>query len=166
LGIYYICTMTSQFFTYNKGKVIQALRYHFISRREIKIMMILVNVFAIVSALLFFLKKISPMAFLVSSILWFGLMITFWYLLPVTIYKKSSTFKDKFKATFGKEEFTIENERGSRSWPWGDFSTTMESPHFFHLYFNARSFFIVPKESFLDEELSEARKILANKIRK
>ena len=158
--------MTSQFFTYNKGKVIQALRYHFITRREIKLMMILVNVFAIASALLFFFKKISPLAFLVSSFLWFGLMISFWYLLPLTIYKKSDTFKDKFKATFGKEEFTIENERGSRSWPWKEFSTSMESPHFFHLYFNTRSFFIVPKDAFEDEELKEARKLLAVRIGK
>jgi len=30
--------------TYEKGKVLQALRYHFISRREIKLMIILVNV--------------------------------------------------------------------------------------------------------------------------
>ena len=158
--------MTSQFFTYNKGKVIQALRYHFITRREIKVMMILVNVFAIVSALLFFMKKISPMAFLVSSVLWFCLMISFWYLLPITIYKKSATFKDKFKATFGKEEFTIENERGSRSWTWKEFSSTMESPHFFHLYFNSRSFFIVPKDAFPDEEVNAARKVLATKIGK
>ncbi len=158
--------MTSQFFTYNKGKVIQALRYHFISRREIKIMMILVNVFAIVSALLFFLKRISPMAFLVSSVLWFGLMITFWYLLPITIYKKSVTFQDKFKATFGKDGFTIENERGSRSWPWKEFSSTLESPHFFHLYFNARSFFIVPKDAFEDADLNAARKVLATNIGK
>ncbi len=127
--------------------------------------MILVNVFAIVSALLFFLKKISPLAFLVSSVLWFGLMITFWYLLPITIYKKSATFRDKFKATFGKDEFTIENERGSRSWLWNEFSTTMESPHFFHLYFNPRSFFIVPKEAFPDEEVKAARKLLASKVR-
>lgn len=158
--------MTSQFFSYNKGKVIQALRYHFITRREIKVMMILVNVFAILSALLFFFKKISPIAFLVSSVLWFGLMITFWYLLPITIYKKSATFKDRFKATFGKEEFTIENERGSRSWPWKEFSTSLESPHFFYLYFNTRSFFIVPKEAFRDEELNEARKLLVDKIGK
>jgi len=162
----YICNMTSRFFTYNKGKVIQALRYHFITRPEIKAMMILVNIFAIVSAVLFFMKKISPMAFLVSSILWFSLMIIFWYLLPVTIYKRSTTFKDRFKATLGKEEFTIENERGSRSWPWNSFSTSMESPHFFHLYFNARSFFIVPKEAFPEEEVQAARKVLATKIHK
>ena len=158
--------MTSEFFTYNKGKVIQALRYHFITRREIKWMMILVNVFAIVSAALFFLKKISPMAFLVSSTLWFVLMISFWHLLPLTIYKKSPTFKDRLKATFGINEFIIENERGSRSWPWQDFSTTMESPHFFHLYFNTRSFFLVPKEAFPGEEERAARKILATKIHK
>ncbi|MEO6548423.1 MAG: YcxB family protein [Ferruginibacter sp.] len=158
--------MTSQFFTYNKGKVIQALRYHFISRQEIKVMMILVNVFAIVSALLYFLKKISPVAFLVSSVLWFVLMISFWYLLPITIYKKSATFKDKLKATFGKNDFTIENERGSRSWPWKDFTTTMESPHFFHLYFNSRSFFIVPKEAFPEDEVNDVRRVLAKMIGK
>lgn len=158
--------MTSDYFTYNKGKVIQALRYHFISRPEIKTMMILVNVFAIVSAALFFIKKISPMAFLVSSVLWFALMISFWYLLPITIYRKSNTFKDKFKATFGKESFTIENERGSRSWPWNSISTQVESPHFFHLYFNSRSFFIVPKEAFPEDDLHAARKILAAKIQK
>lgn len=129
-------------------------------------MMILVNVFAIVSAALFFLKKISPMAFLVSSTLWFVLMISFWHLLPLTIYKKSPTFKDRLKATFGINEFIIENERGSRSWPWQDFSTTMESPHFFHLYFNTRSFFLVPKEAFPGEEERAARKILATKIHK
>ncbi|MEO6228676.1 MAG: YcxB family protein [Ferruginibacter sp.] len=158
--------MTSSFFTYNKGKVIQALRYHFITRPEIKVMMILVNVFAIISAALFFIKKISPVAFLVSSLLWFALMIAFWYLLPITIYRKSPTFKDKLKATFGKDEFTIENEHGSRSWPWESFSTSMESPHFFHLYFNTRSFFIVPKEAFSDEDVFAARKVITSKIPK
>jgi hypothetical protein len=164
--INYLCGMTSEYFTYNKGKVIQALRYHFITRREIKVMMILVNVFAILSAGLFFLRMISPLAFLLSSVLWFAMMIAFWFLLPSIIYKKSATFKDRFKATFSDTEFRIENERGSRSWGWSQFSTTMESPHFFHLYFDTRSFFIVPKAAFSTDDLHEARKILSTKIQK
>ena len=158
--------MTSQFFTYNKGKVIQALRYHFITRPEIKVMMILVNVFAIVSAALFFFRKISPLAFLISSVLWFFLMIVFWFWLPRMIYRRASTFKDRFQAILSNSEFRIENDRGGRSWAWGDFSTWMESPHFFHLYFNSRSFFIVPKEAFEGEEdgVHEARKIFREKI--
>jgi hypothetical protein len=156
--------MTSDFFEYNKGKVIQALRYHFITRKEIKVMMILVNVFAIVSAALYFSKKISPFAFLISSVLWFVLMIVFWFLLPAYIYKRSGTFLDKFKATLSDTEFTIENNRGSRSWPWADFSSWMESPHFFHLYFDSRSFFIIPKEAFAQDNLHDVRKILKAKI--
>lgn len=156
--------MTSQYFTYDKPKVIQALRYHFITRREIKIMLILVNVFAILSAVLFYLKKVSPFAFLVSSVLWFVLMIVFWYLLPQMIYKKASTFQDRMQAILTSDEFRIENDRGGRSWPWADFSTWMESPHFFHLYFNSRSFFIIPKEAFIDDEVHEARKIFKDKI--
>lgn len=156
--------MTSQFFTYNKQKVIQALRYHFITRKEIKVMIILVNVFAIITAILFALKKILPLPFLVSSVLWFVLMITFWYLLPTMVYKKAPTFQDRLKATLTNDEFRIENDRGGRSWPWADFSTWMESPYFFHLYFNSRSFFIVPKDAFTDDDVYEARKMFKEKI--
>lgn len=128
-------------------------------------MMILVNVFAIISAALFFFKKISPLAFLISAVLWFAMMIAFWFFLPSLIYKRSATFKDSFKATFGDKDFTIENDRGGRSWPWTDFSSKMESPHFFHLYFDPRSFFIVPKDAFEGEAVNEARKILEAKIK-
>jgi hypothetical protein len=158
--------LTSAFFTYNKPKVIQALRYHFISRREIKIMMILVNVYAILSAALFFFKVISPLAFLLSSALWFILMILFWFLLPRIIYKKATVFKDRLKATLATSYFEIENAKGSRNWEWKEFSSWMESPHFFHLYFNSRSFFIIPKEAFEGDDVHEARKIFNVKISK
>lgn len=158
--------MTSSIFTYNKPKVIQALRYHFISRREIKILMIFVNVFAIGSAALFFFKQVHPMAFLVSSLLWFVLMIVFWYLMPRMIYKRERTFKDSFRVRLDAAGFGIENDRGSRSWQWREFSEWMESPHFFHLYFNPRSFFIIPKDAFEGDDVHEARKIIAGGIRK
>ncbi len=127
--------------------------------------MILVNVFAIVSAALFFFKKISPVAFLISAVLWFSMMIAFWFLLPGIIYKKSETFRDKFRAIISDENFTIENDRGRRSWAWDEFSTSMESPHFFHLYFDTRSFFIVPKEAFPGEDVDAARRFIAQKIK-
>jgi hypothetical protein len=158
--------MTSQYFTYNKSKVIQALRYHFISRREIKILMILINVFALLSAGLFFFKKISPLAFLLSSALWFSMMILFWFLLPLIIYKRAHTFRDSFRVSLDQSEFTIENERGSRSWPWSEFSTWMESPHFYHLYFNSRSFFIIPKDAFEGDAVHDARNVIRDKIKK
>ncbi len=158
--------MTSLPFSYNKPKVIQALRFHFLSRPEIKILMIVVNIFAILSAILFYLKKISPLAFLISSALWFFLMVLFWFMLPQIIYRQSNTFKDNFSAILGPTQFAIENNRGHKGWDWGNFSTWMESPHFFHLYFNPRSFFIIPKSAFEGDEEHEARKIFAAKILK
>ena len=156
--------MTSSYFIYNKAKVLQALRYHFITRKEIKIMVILVNVFAIVAAGFYFFRKISAYAFVGSSFLWFCLMISFWYILPAIIYRKSATFKDRLKVTFEEQHMFIENERGRRGWPWKNFSTMIESPHFFHLYFDSRSFFIIPKEAFGIEHISEARTLLKQKI--
>ena len=98
--------------------------------------------------------------------LWFIMMILFWFLLPTIIYKRAQTFKDRFRAILGDTQFTIENNRGARSWEWNEFSTWMESPHFFHLYFNPRSFFIIPKEAFAGEDEYAARKIFTNKIKR
>ena len=38
--------------------------------------------------------------------------------------------------------------------------------HFFHLYFNSRSFFIIPKEAFEGDTEHLARKIFSEKIKK
>lgn len=154
-------------FAYEKPKVLQALRYHFISRPEIRIMIILINVFALASALLFYLKKVTPVAFLTSSFLWFTLMISFWFILPGLVYKRNSTFKDHFTMVFEDDGFSLGNERGSRSWPWKALSNFLESPHFFHLYFDSRSFFLVPKSGLkTSEDIFNLRQILKNKIEK
>lgn len=156
--------MTSSFFTYSKPKVIQALRYHFISRSEIKVMIILVNVFAIISAILSFMKITTPVAFLLGSGLWLILMVSFWFVLPAIIYRKSATFQDRFRVSFEQQHFFLENEKGSRSWPWKDFFKMVESPYFFYLYFDNRSFFLIPKNAFDDDQISEARALLKEKI--
>ncbi|MES2880653.1 MAG: YcxB family protein, partial [Bacteroidota bacterium] len=152
-------------FSYDKRQVIQALRYHFLSKREIRLMIILVNVFAFASALLFYFKKILPFAFLTGSLLWFFLMITFWFVLPGMVYRKANTFKDHFVMTFNDENFSVGNERGSRDWLWKDLSTYMETPNFFHLYFDNRSFFLVPKNGFSDSDaIQNMRHLLKQKI--
>ena len=153
-------------FEYDKKQVIQALRYHFLSRREIRLMIILVNVFALVSATLFYLKKVLPFAFLISSFLWLVLMITFWFILPGIVYRKAATFRDHFTMSFEAESFSLGNERGSRSWEWKAVSSYLETPNFFHLYFTSTSFFLVPKIAFTDDERTEMRGLLRDKVRR
>ena len=152
-------------FSYDKKQVLQALRYHFIALFEIRIMIITVNVFALFSAVLYYMRKITPLAFLTGSFLWFVLMITFWYLLPGVVYRRASTFKDHFTMKFEEEAFSVGNERGSRSWPWKALSKFIESPKFFHLYFDKRSFFLVPKDGFASaDEVFALRQLLQQKV--
>jgi len=84
--------------------------------------------------------------------------------MPGIIYRRSATFRDRFRASFDSNGFMLENERGSRMWPWAEISSLLETPHFFHLYFDSRSFFIVPKEAF-GERIDGARAILRENIR-
>jgi magnesium-transporting ATPase (P-type) len=154
-------------FSYNKSEVIQALRYHFITRREIKLMIILVNVFAILSAVLFFIHIIRFFPFFLSTVLWIALMFTFWVFLPSTIYKKAETFKDHFKVSIDDQHFYMENKKNNRAWAWREFSTFLESQYFFHLYFDSRSFFLVPKSAFGNvDQLQEARALFKKNITK
>ncbi len=74
-------------FTYNKKKVLQALRYHFIWQPEIRILLILIIVFDITSAILYIIGKIHPEPFLLGSFIWLISIVSFWFILPNTIYK-------------------------------------------------------------------------------
>lgn len=158
--------MTIQF-TYDKKQVIQALRYHFLNRREIRFMIVLVNVFALASAALFYFKKILPFAFLIGSFLWFALMVSFWYILPATVYRKAATFRDHFTMSFENDTFSVGNDRGSRSWAWSALTNFVETPHFFHLYFDSRSFFLIPKNVFADlDEVYQLRQLMKAQVKK
>jgi len=156
--------MTIQF-GYDKKQVLQALRYHFLSKPEIKTLVILVNIFAIVSAILFAFKKIQGLSFVIFSFLWFTLMLVIWRILPASIYKSAATFQDNFSVRFEEEGFELSNKKDIKAWPWTAFSNFIESPHFFHLYFDARSFFLVPKDAFVDiNQLQAVRQLLKEKI--
>lgn len=156
------------YFGYDKNKVLQALRYHFISRPEIRIMLIMVNVFALASIILYAIGKITPTAFFVGSFLWVVLMISFWFILPGAVYRRAVTFKHNFSMSFDQEGFTLGHEGGgSKHWQWTALKNYVESPHFFHLYFDSRSFFLVPKDGCKDtDEVYDLRQLIKSKVKK
>ena len=153
-------------FSYDKKKTLQALRYHFISRLEIKVMMILVNIFAIVAAILFYTHKIRPEPFLLGTIIWLIMMLGVWFVLPFSIYNKATTFKETFTILFSEREVKLNSHTGYVQWPWNTFIKFFESPHFFHLYFDNKSFFLVPKDNMTDDFRHELRVLLLQKIGK
>jgi hypothetical protein len=143
---------------YQKNQVIQALRYHFIKQSEIKGLMIFVNAYAIVTAVLLFYKKIRPELFLLGSLLWIVLMVFFWYLLPWFFYRRTLMFKQDWVFTYNKDRASLESATGRAEWDWNEVTRYFESPLFFHLYFAPKSFFILPKANFS----YEAQQIIRN----
>ena len=158
--------MTIQF-GYNKKQVLDGLRGHFFSRPEIRTMVIMINVFAILSAILFAFKKIQALPFLVFSVLWFCLWLSIRRLLPLSIYKRSATFQDTFTLSLEDRGLLLETKKGQQLWVWEDFSAFKETLYFFHVYFSPRSFFLIPKDSFKDiTEIQAARKMFKERIGK
>lgn len=155
-------------FYYEKGRVLQALRYHFITRKELRIMLIAVNVFALLSITLYAFKLVTPLAFMAGSFLWLFLMITFWFVMPALIFRKTQSFRFEFSMKFSAEGFSLAPKGGlQKEWDWGSLQSYLESPHFFHLYFNPQSFWLVPKVACASaEELLVLRELISRHIKK
>ena len=121
--------------TYVKSEVLQALRYHFIKQREIKSLMIIINLYAIITAVLLFMKKIRPEPFLLGSILWILLMAFFWFILPNMFFRKTTLFKENWDFSYDNKRATLMGNLGEASWEWDTVSYYFESAYFFHFYF-------------------------------
>ena len=104
--------------SYQKAQVLEALRYHFIKQPEIKTLMIVVNVYAILTGILLFLKKIRPELFLLGSILWIVLLLLFWYLMPNIFYKKTALFTYTWDFSFDTQKASLQSLQGEASWNW------------------------------------------------
>jgi hypothetical protein len=149
--------------TFNKPDVLKALRYHFVKQAEIKTLMIIINLYAIITAVLLFMKKIRPEPFLLGSLLWIALMLIFWYLLPNMFYKKTNLFKERWDFDFNEKEARLVGSLGEAGWEWDTLTHYFESPIFFHFYFGPKRFFIIPKEGITMEDQHIIRGILKDK---
>jgi hypothetical protein len=153
-------------FSYNKKKVMQALRYHFIAQKEIRILFIVIIVFDLVSGSLYFAGKIRPDPFLLGAFIWFFFLISFWFLMPGIVYRRSVTFKQQFTIYFQPAYVAVENTNGRVDWEWKRFINYFESPNFFHLYFSAKSFFLVPKDELNADEQLQLRSLISDQVAK
>jgi hypothetical protein len=94
-------------------------------------------------------------------------MISFWFILPGIVYNRAATFQHEFTMHFENDDFILAHKNGSKKWSWTTVSNFVESPHFFHIYFDSRSFFLVPKSGCKNkDEVFELRQILKEKIKK
>ncbi len=152
-------------FSYHKGKVLQALRYHFFWQKEIRIVLVIILIFDIATAILYMLGKIRPEPFLLGSFIWLIFILSVWYILPYAVYRKASAFKESFIIYFQENLVRLENDRGFVEWPWDQFSKELESPNFFHFYFNTKSFFLVPKDTMNDSLKDSVRALVREKIK-
>ncbi len=148
---------------YKKAQVLQALRYHFMKQSEIKTLMIVVNVYAIATGVLLFLKKIRPELFLLGSILWIILLLLFWFAMPALFYKKAALFQQDWNFSFTQAEANLYSNFGAAQWTWDELTHYFESPYFFHFYFGPKTFFLIPKENIPFEDQQVLRTLLKDK---
>jgi len=151
--------------SYKKKKVMQALRLHFIAQKEIKVLFIVIILFDIISGILYFSGKIQPAPFLLGAVIWFFFLISFWFLMPGIVYKRSGTFRDTFTIYFQPTYIALENDKTRVEWEWGRFVKFFESTYFFHLYFSEKSFFLVPKDNIEQEELAAVRSLINSQVK-
>jgi hypothetical protein len=137
-------------FTYDKKSVLRAIRYHFFSKKDIRILLLAVNIFTLLSGVLYFFQIVQPLPFLICSFLWFSLMLSFWVILPQNIYRNSKTFQEFLMVDIREDKLIIHHSAGTKEWPYNAFQQVKETPDYFYLYLDERSFFLIPMLAFAD----------------
>jgi hypothetical protein len=139
-------------FTYNKDEVINALRFHFLRRGEIKVFRntLIILLIATITGYLFRVVNFNALLGICAMMIVVGW--AFWYLLPVSTYNKAATFKDNIRLRYNEEGMAISTGQGERSMPWKIFSQIVETRSFFFIYRDKRTFFLIPTSAFESEE--------------
>lgn len=141
-------------FSYNKEDVLNALRYHFSRRGEIKVFRNTLGILLVAALAGFFLRVVTPNALIgiismVALIVW-----AFWYVLPLSTYNKAATFKDKIQLRYSDEGLLISTRTSQhqRQLSWNNFTHLVETRKFFFLYRDKKSFLLIPTSAFENED--------------
>ncbi|HVB02114.1 MAG TPA: YcxB family protein [Chitinophagaceae bacterium] len=142
-------------FCYNKEEVIQALRFHFLHKGEIKVFRITLLILLMFAVLGYLVQLVTFAAMTGVIIMMVLLTIAFWFLLPISIYNRAATFRESIDLLCNEEGMVIGTRSGERHILWKHFHRIVETDQFFFLYRTNQSFFLIPMQAFksqLDRE--------------
>src|SRR5690242_9180394 len=135
-------------FQYSKPEVIDALRFHFLNRGEIRLFRGVLFVLLAFAAFSYWGGFVSFPVVVAIVLMLMLLVLAFWYILPFSIYKKAATFKEFIKLQYDEEGVVIGTHIGERRLSWGSFNNIVETRSFFYLYRDKKSFFLIPTNAF------------------
>jgi hypothetical protein len=83
--------------------------------------------------------------------------------MPNIFYKKTALFTYNWDFSFDNQKASLHSMQGEAAWNWEEVSHYFESPHFFHIYFGPKTFFLIPNDNMTLEIKQTIRAILKNK---
>jgi len=154
-------------FSYNKEDVLNALRYHFSRRGEIKVFRntLCILVLAALAGFFFQLVTLNALIGIIAMTALIGW--AFWYVLPLSTYNKAATFKDEIRLRYTEDGLMISTRASDhqRQLSWNNFSRLVETRKFFFLYRDKKSFLLIPTSAFEnDDARNNFSKLVKGKI--
>ncbi|RAJ04016.1 YcxB-like protein [Chitinophaga skermanii] len=151
-------------FTYNKQDVINALRFHFWHRGEIRVLRITFLVLAILTIAGYMTEYVNLNALVMIMTMVVVLYGGIYFLLPISTYNKAATFKDSIHLRWNENGILITTNKSERVQEWKRFKHVIETKTFFYLYRDAKSFFLIPTNAFESEADRQAFSLYLQQI--
>ncbi len=140
-------------FKYRRREVIEALRFHFMNKPEIKLFRTFLILLVIAAFIGYFTDYISLNALTWIFIIFIALVFLLWFILPFSVYRRAHTFREpELTLSVSEETLTIGTNKGKSRIAWQRFSNVMETKDFFYLYRSNKSFFLIPANAFNSKE--------------
>jgi uncharacterized membrane protein YcfT len=141
-------------FRYSESDYVRALRAHYADR--LRLWLDICVVVLVGAAGIYLWPSLSSKVFLGVSIAFAVILFAAFFVIPPLIFRREPKFRDEYSLTFSQEGIYFRTAHINSHLAWDLYSRALVDAHSYLLYYGSRTFTVIPKRVFQNNEQQEA----------
>lgn len=141
-------------FRYSEIDYVRAFRAHYADR--LRLWLDVCAVVAVGAAGIYLWPSLSSKVFLGVSIAFSALLFAVFFIVPPLIFRREPKFRDEYSLTFSPEGIHFQTAHIDSQLAWNLYSRVLVDAHSYVLYYGSRTFTVIPRRVFKNNEQREA----------
>ena len=141
-------------FRYSEIDYVRALRAHYADR--LRLWLDICAAVAVGAAGIYLWPSLSSKVFLGASIAFAVILLAAFFVIPPLIFRREPKFRDKYSLTFSPEGIHFQTAHIDSHLAWDLYSRALVDAHSYVLYYGSRTFTVIPKRVFQNNQQQEA----------
>jgi hypothetical protein len=141
-------------FRYVESDYVRALRADYADR--LRLWLDICVIVVVGAAGIYLWPSLSGKVFLGVSVAFAAMLLAAFFVIPPLIFRRQPQFRDDYSLTFSPEGIHFQTVHINSKLTWGLYSRAMVDAHSYMLYYGSRTFTVIPKRVFQNNQQQDA----------